>query len=77
MEAESKGKFTYHDYIKHGKYPETLEKDKLTFRKQYKLFQVQEMHVYYFGGIFYVIVGLVIDPSLPKFEKDQQLETIG
>ena len=51
MEAESKGKFTYQQiydyikYIKHGKYPETLEKDdKLALRKQSKFFQAQEMH---------------------------------
>ena len=40
------------------------------------LFQVQEMHVYYIGGISYVNVGLVIDPSLPKLAKDRQLVAI-
>ena len=48
MEAESEGKFSYqqiYDYIKHGKYPETLEKDdKLAPQKQSKFFQAQEMH---------------------------------
>ena len=75
MEAENEGKFTYqqiYGYIKHGKYPETVQKDdKLALWKQSKFFQAQEMHLYYIGGIFYVVVGLVIDRSLPKLAKDR------
>ena len=50
MEAEGEGKFTYqqiYSYIKHGKYPETVQKDdKLALWKQSKFFQAQEMHLY-------------------------------
>ena len=54
-----------------GKYPETVQKDdKLALWKQSKFFQAQEMHLYYIGGIFYVVVGLVIDRSLSKLAKD-------
>ena len=68
MEAESEGRFTYrqiYEYVKDGKYPEGFEKcNKLALRKRSKFFLVQEMHLYYIGGMLYVNVRLVIDINL-------------
>ena len=56
MEAESEGKFTFHqiyEYIEDGKYPEVLEKcGKLAHQKRSQFFKVQEIHLYYTGGMF-------------------------
>ena len=55
-EAESEGKFTYrqiYEYIRDGKYPEVFEDcEKLSRRKRSQFFKVQEMHLYYTGGMF-------------------------
>ena len=73
MEAESEGKFTYrqiYGHIKDGKYPEVLETEcevvgtGPSFSKC-----MQEMHLCYTGGMFYVNVRLAIHPSLAKLAK--------
>ena len=73
VEAESEGKFTYHqiyENIEDGKYPEVLEKCSILIRwKRFQFFKVQEIHLYYTGGMYYVNVRLAIDPSLAKLAK--------
>ena len=70
MAAESEGKFTYcqiYGYIKDGKYPEVLEKCELVGKGHSFSRCMQEMHLYYTGGMFYVNVRLAINPLLAKF----------
>ena len=65
-----KVKFTYrqiYGYIKDGKYPEVLEKCELVGKGPSFSRCMQEMHLYYTGGMFYVSVSLAIDPLLAKF----------
>ena len=50
MEAESEGKFTcrqIYEYIKDGKHRGIWE-----MRQRSQFFKVQEMHLYYTGGMF-------------------------
>ena len=60
MEAKSQGKFTYrhtYQYIKDEKYPEVLRKcDELARRKRSQIFKVQEVHLYYTGGMFLLML---------------------
>ena len=72
MEAKGEGKFTHrqiYGYMKDGKYPEVLEKCELVEKGPSFSRRMQEMHLYYTGGMFYVNVRLVIDPSLAKLAK--------
>ena len=67
-----KVKFTYrqiYGYIKDGKYPEVLEKCELVGKGPSISRYMQEMHLYYTGGMFYVNVRLAIDPSLAKISE--------
>ena len=67
-----KVKFTYrqiYGYIKDGKYPEVLEKCELVGKGPSISRYMQEMHLYYTGGMFYVNVRLAIDLSLAKLAK--------
>ena len=51
-----------------GKYPEVLEKCELIKGPSISRY-MQEMHLYYTGGMFYVNVRLAIDLSLAKLAK--------
>ena len=72
MEAISEGKIhispdlrVYQD----GKYPEVLEKCELVGKGPSISRYMQEMHLHYTGGMFYVNVRLAINLSLAKLAK--------
>ena len=66
-----KVKFTYHQicgYIEDGKYPEVPERCELVGKGPSISRYMQEIHLYYTGGMFYVNVRLA-DFSLAKLAK--------
>ena len=68
-----KVKFTYrrsiYGYINEEKYPKVLEKCELVGKGPSISRYMQEMHLDYTGGMFYVNVRLAIDLSLAKLAK--------